>query len=283
MAHIFISYAHDDADFVRILQQELEKMGFEVWVDVERLSGGEDWRQSIDNAIRGAFVLIVVMSPAADGSKYVTYEWACAFGMGKPIIPILLKKIELHPRLQVLQYLNFIDPHHRMWEKLKATLTKIKKSRISQEVVPATSDDSGQYQGVDELISDLRGSKGETRRNAAKLLGHLEYKKAIPALLDVLDDESWLVREQVAKALGNICDKSTTVHLLRRFHRERSSHVRLAIVKALVAIPNFESIKSRELPCCRKKSSGNGTVKSLVRTQVIIGVKPVFGNGTHLL
>ncbi|MBP0017090.1 MAG: HEAT repeat domain-containing protein [Cyanobacteria bacterium SBLK] len=53
------------------------------------------------------------------------------------------------------------------------------------------------------------------RRNAAKALGKLEAKEAIPALLHCFDCDDVYVRESAAQALGAIGDRSCIPHLLK--------------------------------------------------------------------
>ena len=91
MHHIFISYHHGDGDFAEVLINRIEKAGFETWVDNDRLHAGEDWRAEIDQAIKAALALMVIMTPEARNSEYVTYEWAFAWGAGVKVIPILYK------------------------------------------------------------------------------------------------------------------------------------------------------------------------------------------------
>ena len=81
MAHIFISYDHDDGDFAELLKQKIEAVGFSTFLDSDRLRGGDKWRQEIDRAIQEAAALIVVMTPEAKNSECVTYEWAFACKM----------------------------------------------------------------------------------------------------------------------------------------------------------------------------------------------------------
>ncbi len=80
MSHIFISYNHEDSDFADALIGKIEKEGLTTWVDNDRINAGEDWRLTIDQAIKDSFALIVIMSPTAKASEYVTYEWAFAWG-----------------------------------------------------------------------------------------------------------------------------------------------------------------------------------------------------------
>ncbi len=87
MKHIFISYKHEDGDFAENLVYKIKEAGFQTWVDND-LNAGDDWRTKIDQAIKDACALIVIMSPEARASEYVTYEWAFAWGAGVKVIPV---------------------------------------------------------------------------------------------------------------------------------------------------------------------------------------------------
>jgi hypothetical protein len=118
LKNIFVSYAHNDYDFAEVLKANLEQNGFGVWLDSSKLQAGQDWRQGIDDGIKASDALVVVMSPDAMQSPYVTYEWAFAYGFGVPVIPLLYKKATLHPRLETLQYLDFTSRINRPWQSL---------------------------------------------------------------------------------------------------------------------------------------------------------------------
>lgn len=119
---IFISHDHDDADFAELLKLRLEKAGIESWIDTERLKIGQDWRTEIDIGIENCAAIVVIMTPEARKSEYVTYEWAYAWGKDKKIFPLMLKKTQLHPRLESLQYLNFTSNPTRPWDELISSL-----------------------------------------------------------------------------------------------------------------------------------------------------------------
>jgi hypothetical protein len=51
-SRVFISYARKDgAALAQRLHQDLTDEGFVVWLDVQRLTGGDIWRQEIAEAI----------------------------------------------------------------------------------------------------------------------------------------------------------------------------------------------------------------------------------------
>lgn len=118
MKHVFISYQHEDGDFADVLIHKVKEAGFSTWIDNDQMQAGADWRESIDKAIKASCALIVIMSPAAKSSEYVTYEWAFAWGAGIKVIPVLYKQTSLHPRLSTLHHLNFTRRNARPWGQL---------------------------------------------------------------------------------------------------------------------------------------------------------------------
>jgi hypothetical protein len=132
MNHFFISHSHDDSDFAEILENRIKQENFLPWRDIG-IRAGDDWRKEIDKAIKDSFALIVVMTPAAKASEYVTYEWAFAWGEGVKVIPILLEKTELHPRLESLQYLDFTNRNARPWDRLIDLLGEADVSKPQEE------------------------------------------------------------------------------------------------------------------------------------------------------
>lgn len=178
VAHVFISYKHEDSEFAALLKLQLIDAGFEAWLDEERLRAGENWGEAIDKAIRDALALIVIMTPEAKASEYVTYEWACAWGATVPVVPILLKPTELHPRLQDLQYLNFTDRKARPWNKLFQRLDELDVQfhpntvRVSRDVPPS----------IKKAVEALDSHNPNERRAAIESLEQTNH----PAAFEVL-------------------------------------------------------------------------------------------------
>src|SRR5687767_12336219 len=123
MPHFFISYSHHDHEFAQDLKHRLRTTGMEPWADADSISPGNNWRDSIDEAIRTAAALVLVMTPEAKASEYVTYEWGFAIGHRVPVVPLLVKPTSLHPRLEALQYLDFCVPTPP-WDRLLLHLQK---------------------------------------------------------------------------------------------------------------------------------------------------------------
>jgi len=147
--NIFISYNSQNEDFAELVKMKLEKESFQVWKDTSQIGIGTEWRNEIDQGLLNCDVVIVLLNQISTKSPYVTYEWAFALGNGKTIIPVLTEDCEVHPRINVLQYLDFKDSK-RPWEKLIERITKIKQTGNKIKVADLT---------VDELEKLINGSK----------------------------------------------------------------------------------------------------------------------------
>lgn len=125
----FLSYSRKDMRFAKTLKSELEKKGHIVWMDKDCIEVGENYQTAIDDAIESALAVILVMSPDAKQSEYVTYEWAFAFGSKVKVIPIMFKKTPLLSRLETIQYIDFSNKSYKPWDKLFNTLNNLKTKK----------------------------------------------------------------------------------------------------------------------------------------------------------
>ena len=106
----FISYSHDDMQFVDRLEADLRARAFETWVDRRRLEGTYEWQPQIDRAIEQHGMVIVVVSPSSLTSEYVQHEYQYAHQLDKRIMPILCKPISvpLPTEFGATQYVDFV-------------------------------------------------------------------------------------------------------------------------------------------------------------------------------
>jgi WD40 repeat protein len=88
---LFLSYARGDADpLVARLYEDLTARGFFVWWDRATMpSRALTFLQEIRDAIDGVERLILVVTPHAVTSDYVTAEWGYALSTCKVVVPIL--------------------------------------------------------------------------------------------------------------------------------------------------------------------------------------------------
>ncbi|RMF77316.1 MAG: TIR domain-containing protein [Chloroflexi bacterium] len=197
MSHIFISYAHRDVDFANLLVNEIVDAGLTAWIDGERLRAGQDWRREIDSAIERACAVILIMTPFAKASEFVTYEWAYALGAKKPVIPVLREETELHPRLDVLQYLDFTDAANRPWKKLIRQLKRVEQCQAEMTALPPDTPDE-----VIAAIDALDSDDASERLEAVNTLAKIKHPSAREALAWAVQHDYPDVRVQAALKLA---------------------------------------------------------------------------------
>lgn len=125
--HVFISYARADAaDFARQLHDELEKMGLNMWLDVEDIPPGADWRLTIQQAIINCRAFIYVITPESNESVYCKNELVLATEPGLNIYPVYLKEVEIIPF--AINHLNYIDCRKETESGFKTLFDEISKT-----------------------------------------------------------------------------------------------------------------------------------------------------------
>jgi hypothetical protein len=87
--HIFLSYAMADSEQAYKLQNLLSQQLNSKIFTTDSLSAGENWVPKLKRALSECDLFIVVLSPNSIGSKWVLYELGAAWGLGKPIIPVV--------------------------------------------------------------------------------------------------------------------------------------------------------------------------------------------------
>ena len=60
--NVFISYGHDRTKLVSRIAEDLKKLGHDIWMDIDRLNSGMDWRNEIAEAILKCQAVLVFMS-----------------------------------------------------------------------------------------------------------------------------------------------------------------------------------------------------------------------------
>lgn len=148
----------------------LEDAGIEVRTDTLRLRAGDDWKQEIDRGIDESSALIVVLSPHASGSSYVTYEWASAMGKGKPITPVLVAECEQHPKLAAIQHVDFPCLTTQPWNVLAQRIREV------QSAFEEADDGPGDGEGVAETAAADRTVDARIEQVASSVLVYLDNR-----------------------------------------------------------------------------------------------------------
>lgn len=125
MAHVFVSYVHENEKIVARLCSELGKAGVEVWQDRGSIIPGRRWRHEIRKAIKGGTLFIACFSAEYSGrdTTFMNEELKVAIGelRKRPadrswFIPVIISECEM-PALEIgsgetlkdIQYVSLVN------------------------------------------------------------------------------------------------------------------------------------------------------------------------------
>lgn len=91
---VFLSYSAHDRKWVDEFVGALTRHGVDVWYDMHEIQAGDRWQDSIQSALRGSEILVVLLSPHSVNSQWTFFEVGAAVASGKRIIPVLLHDLE---------------------------------------------------------------------------------------------------------------------------------------------------------------------------------------------
>lgn len=136
---VFVSHSSKDAYFVRLLARLLEFHGLDYWYSAKNLRAGDRFGASIDEAVKTADVMLLVVSEAAVRSEWVSYEVSSfrAIAPTGRIIPLLLSEVDPASLAALnivdLQYIKFYECFNAGFEALFQALgQQFLKPRIQE-------------------------------------------------------------------------------------------------------------------------------------------------------
>ncbi|MCS6834924.1 MAG: DarT ssDNA thymidine ADP-ribosyltransferase family protein [Anaerolineae bacterium] len=135
--NIFISYGRKDSTpFALRLRDDLEALGWRVWLDQSEIDGGDDWMSKIERAIEGCDLMLALISPHANESRWCKAEQLRALRKGKPIIPLLLfAEAEPPLHLEASNYLDFTQAE-RYADRLRDLVSDLRTRQAMQLRTP---------------------------------------------------------------------------------------------------------------------------------------------------
>jgi tetratricopeptide (TPR) repeat protein len=233
---LFVSYGHDSAEDARVLKEDLENRGYQVWMDLDRLKPGADWDSRIEEGLLHADRVLLLMTPYAvrrrnpidpeSSDGYCLNEIAKALQCRKEIVPVMLEGVDEGPPTSIcrLQWLDMTDcrPLADRTDKYCARLEQLVDA-IEAGSVPAEGE-------LGRLLKLLKPAdfKLELRRH----LGRYHRRQSLEVQLDAwLADENgqpilWVVgRPGVGKSAFavNVCHRrGDAFHMCIRGYTEQN-------------------------------------------------------------
>lgn len=129
---VFVSYSHDDLDWVTDFAWQLEGQGFRVARDEVVLKPGDLLVHAIEQAIRDSAHGILVFSTASVASGWVQQEYAAlmqrSIQAGLRFIPVVIDDVELPGFAATRYYADFRDVSAAGYDRLIAKITEALRS-----------------------------------------------------------------------------------------------------------------------------------------------------------
>lgn len=152
MANIYISYSSNDKEFANKLFKSLEQLGHSSWLDEQKIQVGEHIPSKIQEGLKSADYLIVILSSSSVKSGWVEKEWQAKYWSevesGKTVVfPVLIEKCDIPPLLKPKKYANFTEDYGAGFVELMAA--------INPTLKPTETIDLKEEVKTDGEISDL--------------------------------------------------------------------------------------------------------------------------------
>ncbi|MFN8452350.1 MAG: toll/interleukin-1 receptor domain-containing protein [Anaerolineae bacterium] len=183
--HIFISHASQQMDYALRFANFLQQSGFSVWVDKNGIESGDDWWDTIEQALTECAIFTVLMTPEAKDSKWVKRETLLAEKLNKPTFPLLLSG-EGWSRYADIQYTDIRDgnmPSSVFIAKLAEFITPL--SHAGADVTPFVFHPPNLAFIKGETPFLRSGVSGALREVSANLFGALVVIAVIVAFIVV--------------------------------------------------------------------------------------------------
>lgn len=115
----FISYAHADADWVRILAENLHRLGLDVFFDEWEIDAGTVVSLRLGEGLRRSRNGILVVSKASVSRPWVLEEFSSllqsAVERGQRLIPVLIEEADLPAMLATRRWIDFRGLRHQRY------------------------------------------------------------------------------------------------------------------------------------------------------------------------
>ncbi|NTU42048.1 MAG: toll/interleukin-1 receptor domain-containing protein [Nitrospirales bacterium] len=175
MAKIYLSHSNQDREIAAQFAEELRFAGHSVYLDVESIQPGIEWRKALSDALRAAEVILVLITPKSAASQFVMSEVGAArayisSSSDKLLIPIVFERAEIPPVLLDIQaiftdYNNLSQAITRVNEAISAFLgRRVAEEEKREERKAQIERTSASY--IDETIAQLSRREGRLAKAA---------------------------------------------------------------------------------------------------------------------
>jgi len=124
---IFLCHSSTDKGFVRMVNDDLRRLGATTWLDENNIKVGDSLVGKISEGLKVSQFMAVFLSPASVKSIWTKKEWQSYLsrqlaGSAITILPVLIEKCEVPEILADLKYADFTESYHDGLRQLHAAL-----------------------------------------------------------------------------------------------------------------------------------------------------------------
>jgi len=140
VAEVFISYSTHDLERITEIAERLQNADVSVWIDRNKIEGGEEWAAEIVRGIDGCKVVILMCSDASMRSIWVNREVQVAGQQNKPFLPLLLEKISYPDQMRLFlsayQWIDMLNIPPEDWLPLVLRALHLMGVRCDHSLLP---------------------------------------------------------------------------------------------------------------------------------------------------
>src|SRR5689334_20891774 len=125
MAATFVSYSRYEVTFAESLARELEKRGVEPWMDFRNLIPGHPWQDQLDEAVKSAAAMLIIVSVESMKSPAVRDEWTKALAVKCRLILLIFEACPLPDELAHCEWIDFRRDFSAAVDDLVAVLHRV--------------------------------------------------------------------------------------------------------------------------------------------------------------
>jgi hypothetical protein len=218
---VFISYSRSDAQVADRIAGALEQAGVNVWIDHRRVDPGASFVEAINAALDDASYVLLLLSPAALASPWVTREWASSLAArNTTIVPVRIAAVD-PPRLLLDKlYVDLVDDFDAGLQRLIQFFVR--------EAEPPVRPVKGKPVGL------LAGaSRYEIRRVAFGCLDEVTFRSYLFDLeIDPGSVRGESLQEKILELLHRVHAEGMIKELLRSMERDRAACLRTQLERA---------------------------------------------------
>ena len=163
---VFLSYAPQDGELAQKLIDALQAAGVGTVSSAQTLDSGMEWQQHIEQSIKAADAVVVLVGSKDEPARAQQFEWRVALEEkwekpSKRLIPLLLRNAPLPSFLSSRQALRVRDPKREWGKAVEQLLRILKDEQPESEGMLSTEQEAlakrrARLQYIEEAAENLR-------------------------------------------------------------------------------------------------------------------------------